>query len=58
MPFYKTHQIIGSVGLKSNRQVKVADSSVKAKVNKPSASKLKAMGYTASQREAILAAWA
>lgn len=58
MSFYTNHQIIGSKGLKSNRAIKVADSSAKVKVNKPSASKLKAMGYTASQRRIILDSWA
>lgn len=57
MSFYTNHQIIGSKGLRSNRAIEVADSSAKVKVNKPSASKLKSLGYTASERRTILDAW-
>lgn len=58
MPFYKTNQIIGSIGLKSNRSIHTTATATKVKVRKPSASKLKAMGYTANQRQTILNAWA
>lgn len=58
--FHITHRVLGlnPVGSKTNRKIEVADSTARKTVRKPSASKLKSMGYTASQREAILSAWA
>ena len=51
-----TQKIINSQGLKSNRQIGRAESSTKIK-SRPTASSLKALGYTVSQREIILSAY-
>lgn len=53
----QNYQIVGSIGVKSNRAIQ-ATITTKAKVRRPSASKLKSLGYTASQRKAILESWA
>lgn len=53
----KTYHIIGSIGIKGNRKIARADTGRTIKAKKPTASKLKALGYTASQREAILNAY-
>ena len=52
----ETFATLRSVGIKTNRQVGRASSSTKVK-SRPTASSLKALGYTASQREAILASY-
>ena len=52
----RTFKTIHSVGIKTNRQVGIASTGRKVK-SRPTASRLKALGYTASQREAILASY-
>lgn len=51
-----TFVTLRSVGIKTNRQVGIASTGRKVK-SRPTSSSLKALGYTASQREAILASY-
>jgi hypothetical protein len=54
---HQTFVTLRSVGIKSNRRIERAETKHKIKLAKPTSASLKALGYTTSQREAILASY-